>query len=274
VVVVAVQLFMLGLYLPPSLDSKGLRPPQTIISLPVHTAVWNVRPGGASVVVVAVQLSLLGLYPPPVFKRLSQKLLMLLRHPPQAIIWVPVHTAVCTTRPAGALLVLVAVQLSVIGLYLPPVFKRSILVHQPPLHPPQTIISLPVHTAVCRTRPPGALLVVVAVQLSLLGLYLPPVFNKPPPQTIISLPVHTAVCQNRAVGALVVLVAVQLSVLGSYLPPVFKDMVALYPPQTIISLPVQTAVCPLRSAGTFVMLVGVQVSSMHPPEGPAITGSV
>jgi hypothetical protein len=39
--------------------------------------------------------------------------------------------------------VVVAVQLSVLGLYLPPVFK-SVL----PLSPPQTIISLPVHTAV------------------------------------------------------------------------------------------------------------------------------
>ena len=47
------------------------------------------------------------------------------------------------TRPAGALVVLVAVQLSVLGLYLPPVFKS------PPLpSPPQTIISLPVQTAV------------------------------------------------------------------------------------------------------------------------------
>jgi hypothetical protein len=37
----------------------------------------------------------------------------------------------------------------------------------------------------------------VAVQLSVLGLYLPPVLKSPvwspPPQTIISLPVHTAV---------------------------------------------------------------------------------
>jgi hypothetical protein len=43
----------------------------------------------------------------------------------------------------------------------------------------------------------GALVVLVAVQLSVLGLYLPPVFKRPetpaPPQTIISLPVHTAV---------------------------------------------------------------------------------
>jgi hypothetical protein len=41
------------------------------------------------------------------------------------------------------LVVLVAVQLSVLGLYLPPVFKTPLLPS-----PPQTIISLPVHTAV------------------------------------------------------------------------------------------------------------------------------
>src|SRR6266480_562311 len=63
----------------------------------------------------------------------------------------------------------------------------------------------------------------VAVQLSVLGLYLPPVFNAPvspnPPQTIISLPpLHTPVCPIRAEGALVMLVAVQVSVLGLYLP--------------------------------------------------------
>jgi hypothetical protein len=62
--------------------------------------------------------------------------------------------------------------------------------------PLQTIISLPVQIAVWSNRAEGALLVVVAVQLSVLGLYLPPVFKRlglPPPQTIISLPVHTAV---------------------------------------------------------------------------------
>ena len=56
----------------------------------------------------------------------------------------------------------------------------------------------------CRSRPPceilgpeGALVVLVAVQLSVLGLYLPPVLTsqriRPSPQMIISLPVHTAV---------------------------------------------------------------------------------
>ena len=87
---------------------------------------------------------------------------------------------------------LVAVQLSVLGLYRPPVSKKVL-----PVPPPQTIISLPVHTAVCAYRPAGALVLLVAVQLSVLGLYRPPVSKKVlpfhPPQTIISLPVHTAV---------------------------------------------------------------------------------
>jgi hypothetical protein len=43
----------------------------------------------------------------------------------------------------GALVVLVAVQVSVLGLYLPPVFTKVL-----PSNPPHTIISLPVHTAV------------------------------------------------------------------------------------------------------------------------------
>ena len=54
--------------------------------------------------------------------------------------------------------------------YLPPVL---LLVGAPP----QTIISLPVQTAVCRSRPAGAFAVVVAPQPSVPGLYLPPVFE-------------------------------------------------------------------------------------------------
>jgi len=88
--------------------------------------------------------------------------------------------------------------------------------------------------------------VLVDVQLSVLGLYLPPVFKKNwlscPPHPIISLPVQTAVCKYREEGALVVLVDVQLSVLGLYLPPVFKGLLLALPPHTIISLPVHTAV--------------------------------
>jgi hypothetical protein len=55
------------------------------------------------------------------------------------------------------------------------------------------IISLPVvQTAVAKMRPVGALIVLVAAQLSVPGLYLPPVLSLDPPHTIISLPVHTA----------------------------------------------------------------------------------
>ena len=76
-------------------------------------------------------------YLPPLFKSLP------LPAPPQTIIWLPVHTAVWNSRPAGAPVVLVAAQLSVPGLYLPPVLKSLL-----ELYPPQTIISLPVQTAV------------------------------------------------------------------------------------------------------------------------------
>ena len=117
---------------------------------------------------------------------------------------------------------LVAVQLSVLGSYRPPLFKKKSLLPTPP----QTIISLPVHTAVWISRASGALVVLVGIQLLVLGLYLPPVLKRVltlcPPHTIISLPVHTAVWPYRMLGALVMLVAIQLSVLGLYLPPVFK----------------------------------------------------
>ena len=45
--------------------------------------------------------------------------------------------------------------------------------------PPQMIISLPVQTATCKYRAVGAFVVLVAVQLSFPGLYLPPVFKNP-----------------------------------------------------------------------------------------------
>jgi hypothetical protein len=90
VVLVAVQLSVLGSYLPPVLKKVPMKspPPQTIISLPLHIAVGNVRPAGAFVMVVDVQLSVLGLYRPPVLKR------PLSSFPPQTIISLPVHTAV------------------------------------------------------------------------------------------------------------------------------------------------------------------------------------
>ena len=61
------------------------------------------------------------------------------------------------------------------------------------LYPPQTIISLSVQTAVWRARPAGALMVLVAFQLSVMRSYRPPVLNRPlnPPQHD-----HLTVCPN------------------------------------------------------------------------------
>ncbi len=118
----------------------------------------------------------------------------------------------------------VAVQVSVLGSYRPPVAVTS----NPSRAPPQTIILLPLQTAVWRARPPGALAVLVGAQVSVLGLYLPPVFaicmKALPPQTIISVPLQTAVCNARPSGALVIVVATQLSLAGLYLPPVFRGI--------------------------------------------------
>jgi hypothetical protein len=75
--------------------------------------------------------------------------------------------------------------------YLPPVFKTLMR-----SSPPQTIISLKVQTAVCKSRAEGALVGLVAVQLFVPGSYLPPVLKTEPsnpPQMIISLKAHTAV---------------------------------------------------------------------------------
>jgi hypothetical protein len=68
--------------------------------------------------------------------------------------------------------VLVATQPSMLGLYLPPVLK-----YVGDASPPHTIISLPVQTPVCESRASGALVVLVVIQLSVPGEYLPPVFK-------------------------------------------------------------------------------------------------
>jgi hypothetical protein len=68
-------------------------------------------------VFVGTQLFVFGLYRPPVLKTVRSSV------PPQMIISVPVHTAVGKYRPAGALLVLVALHLFVVGSYFPPVLK-------------------------------------------------------------------------------------------------------------------------------------------------------
>jgi hypothetical protein len=57
--------------------------------------------------------------------------------------------------------------------YFPPVFRTLLL------NPPHTIIWLPLQIAVCCRRTAGAPVVVVAVQVSAVGLYLPPSLRKP-----------------------------------------------------------------------------------------------
>ena len=113
---------------------------------------------------------------------------------------------------------LVGVQLSEPGLYLPPVFKVP-----EEASPPQIIISLSVQTAVCPALPVGALVVDVAIQLSVPGLYLAPVFNG-------GIGVGVGVGVGGEAG------------LALYLPPVSSWTLPSSPPHTIISVPVQTAV--------------------------------
>lgn len=117
-------------------------------------------------------------------------------NPPHTIIRVPVHTAMCVMRAVGALVVAVAFHVLFDGLYRPPVFSGFKPVVPP--DPPQTIISVPVHTAVWPDRSLGALVVVIGVHVSVAGSYRPPVLVRAlepfvPPQTIISVPVQTAV---------------------------------------------------------------------------------
>jgi hypothetical protein len=66
-------------YLAPVFKKPPPSPPQRIIWLPVHAAVWNSRLLGAPVVLVVVQLSVPGSYLAPVFKKLGLA-------PPQTII--------------------------------------------------------------------------------------------------------------------------------------------------------------------------------------------
>jgi hypothetical protein len=145
----------------------------------------------------------------------------------------------------GALVVLVDTQLSMLGLYLPPLFMGTKFSSEPP----QIIISLPVQTAVWVLRASGTLVLPVGAQLSVFGLYLAPVLKivpvsgSQPPHTIISLPVQTVLWKVLASGAFVVLVGVQVFVVGLYFPPVFKGLPnASTPPQTIISVLAHTAV--------------------------------
>ena len=139
---------------------------------------------------------------------------------------------------------LVAVQLFVLGLYLPPVFKIDVGLELNPT-PDDHFTAGPD----CRVARPseGALVVLVAVQLSVLGLYLPPVFEISAATYLH--PRRSFHCRSRlpceSIGQRVRWSCWWLSnypCSGLYLPPVLKGLLSSPPPQTIISLPVQTAV--------------------------------
>jgi hypothetical protein len=91
---------------------------------------------------------------------------------------------------------------------------------------PQTIISVPVQTAVWPLLLEGAPEDEMAVQLSMTGSYLDPLLKErvelPPPHTIISEPVQTAACPPLAERAPVVVVACQALVIGLNLAPVLR----------------------------------------------------
>src|ERR1700730_9102654 len=108
---------------------------------------------------------------------------------------------------------LVGVHVSKAGLWRPPVLAWNVELSPPP----QTIISLPVQTAVCRYRPSGVLVVRTGVQVSAVGLYIPPVLKVspyPPPKTTISFPVQMVVSASPGNGALIMLIGLQIFVAG------------------------------------------------------------
>jgi len=108
----------------------------------------------------------------------------------QTIISQPVQIAVCSTRAEGALIVVVAVHVFVLGLYLPPVFFSFPELSTPPKRSFQCRSTLQCECFGHRARWSCSWL----SKLSVLGLYFPAVFGTNiPPQTIISVPVQTAV---------------------------------------------------------------------------------
>ena len=119
------------------------------------------------------------------------------------IISVPVQIAVCPKRPLGDPVPERLDQVSVAGLYRPP---SPSAVPPVPQHPPQTNISVPVHTAVWFARADGAPTVEMGVHLPVAGLRrAPSLKNVPalllPPQMRTSLPVQTALASVRALGS-------------------------------------------------------------------------
>jgi hypothetical protein len=108
-----------------------------IISLPVQITVWLVHAAGAAAMVVATQLSV-----PGVVSTAGIEVTDCAGTTPDNHFRAGPHCRGKAVRLRRA--DVVATQLSVLGLYLPPVFRLPLV----PPNPPQTIISVPIHTAV------------------------------------------------------------------------------------------------------------------------------
>ena len=172
--------------------------------------------GMGEVVGVGVGLPEAAQYLPPVFNETPKAC------PPQAIISLPVQTAVRYLRPGGALMLLVALQLSVPGSYLPPAIRgHGDTAATPDNHFTarpyrRELRSLFRHAGHARSCPTiGAWIVSSA------GVQQAAVISTPDD--------HFASCIGpyrrvpmRPAGAFVVVVAVQLSVQRLYFPPVLK----------------------------------------------------
>ena len=138
---------------------------------------------------------------------------------------------------------LVGVQLLVLGLYLPPVFKG----YWPFCHSaPDNHLAAGPH---CRVKPPASRRVVGAGDcptigdgvISTAGIRIAADAISAPDNHFAAGP-HCRVI-GPGLGRVDCLVGVQLSVLGLYRPPVLnRSWAKLNPPQTIISVPVHTAV--------------------------------
>ena len=176
---------------------------------------WEKRAAGALVVLVAVQLSVPGSYLPPGIQKAAATAAT-----PDDHFTAGPHCSVID-RAAGALVVLVAIQLSVLGLYFPPVFKSTAYRQSAPddhfaAGPDRRVTA----SGSGRVGGAGGCPTIRAGIVSPAGV-----------QRACQLirPTRSFHCQSRlpcdlrAAGALVVLVAVQLFVPGLYLPPVFNS---------------------------------------------------
>jgi hypothetical protein len=109
----------------------------------------------------------------------------------------------------------------------------------------------------------GALITLVLTQLSVPGLYLPPVSRRlipaEPPQAIISLPVHTAGESRALLERSSALVAVQLFVAGLYFPgiEISGDIIKSAPDDHLSTDPYRGVAIP--ASGTLVVAVVVQL---------------